>query len=91
MHWHDGCVLNRHVSCLSRRHIGFLTVLLNAIIADELLYLVIKRNKKKQLYIYYILKVGWKTSFCCSCRLKSKTQYHLNRGMMQYIPVKQAF
>ena len=67
-----------------------LTVLINAIIADQLLQLVIKRHKKKKLYVYYTFKAGSKPSFCCSCKVKCKTQHHLNRGMLQYIRLKQA-
>ena len=69
---------------------NFWTVLLNAIVVDQLLHLVIKRNKKKKLYIYYIFKAGWKRLFYCSSRVKCKTQHHLNEGIMEYIPVKQA-
>ena len=71
------------------RHANVCTVLLNAIVADRLLHLVIKRSKKKKLHIYYIFKAGWKPSFSCSCKVKCKTQHHLNRGRMQDITVKQ--
>ena len=67
-----------------------LTVLINAIIADQLLQLVIKRHKKKKLYVYYTFKAGSEPSFCCSCKVKCKTQHHLNRGMLQCIRLKQA-
>ena len=69
------------------RHANVCTVLLNAIVADQLLHLVIKKQEKNYMF-YYILKAGWKASFCFSCRVKCKTKHHPNRDMMQYIPVK---
>ena len=49
-----------------------------------------KKKQEKKLYTHYIFKAGWKPSFCCSCIVKYKIQYHPNRGTMQYIHVKQA-
>ena len=49
-----------------------------------------KKEQEKKRYMCYIFNAGWKPSFCCSSRVKCKTHYHLNRGMIQYIPVKQA-
>ena len=76
------------------RHVGFRTVLLNAIVVDQLLHLVIKRNKKKNLYITYSKLVeNLHSAVAVRCKTQKhscKTQHHLNRGMMQYIPVEQA-
>ena len=56
-----------------------------------LLRFFIKETRKKELHIHYLFKVDWKqTSFCCAVRWNKKTRHGLNRGMMYYIPVKQA-
>ena len=56
-----------------------------------LLRFFIKETRKKELHINHLFKVDWKqTSFCCAVRWNKKTRHGLNRGMMYYVPVKQA-
>ena len=50
-------------------------------------------NKKQEIKAIPLLHIqSWlKSSYCCSHSKKYKTQHNLNRGTMQYIPVKQAW
>ena len=47
------------------------------------------KKKQEKNYIFITYSKGWKPSFCCTCGVKCKAQYNLNRAMIRYIHVKE--
>lgn len=79
--WRIGWLLNRHAN-------------FELFCSTQLLWSVaFGYNKKQEIKAIPLLHIqSWlKSSYCCSHSKKYKTQHNLNRGTMQYIPVKQAW